>query len=378
MSQDLYRALGVDRGASSTDIKKAFQKLALKHHPDKGGKEEDFKTIGQAYEVLSDESKRKHYDMTGQIPGEQMAGPPGGSMPFAFPFDIGNLFGMFGAGGRPGMRPKGAKAPPKRETLKLTLAQLYFGHSFQIHLDRTKLCGPCSGTGAKRKESCGACGGQGMQTQTINLGGMMMHTQGPCPTCNGEGSRVVETCDACAGRAKIQEKKAIDVRIPAGTQSGETFNFPEVCSEVPEFEKAGDLQLTIECPAEGIWRRIGSGGQHLETEVVLNLAESLLGVRVKLDGHPGWDEGLYVQIPAASFTGDSYCITGLGMPLKGSMNQSGDLYLKIRTTVKLAERESLKGMKEALTGPFGPSVRAQEELPKDTEVQTELFLTKMP
>jgi molecular chaperone DnaJ len=207
---------------------------------------------------------------------------------------------------------------------------------------------------------------------------MMMHSQGPCQACAGEGSRIIETCETCSGRAKVQEKRAIDVRIPAGTQHGETFTFQEVCSEVPEFEKAGDLQLTIESPAEGIWKRIGSGGQHLETEVILNLAESLLGLRVKLDGHPGWDEGLYVQIPAASFTGDSYCITGLGMPVKGAMNQSGDLYIRIRTTVKLAERESLKAMKEKLTEVFGAGCRAQEELPKDAEVQQELFLTKMP
>jgi DnaJ family protein A protein 2 len=185
MSQDLYKLLGIERSASSSDVKRAFHKLALQHHPDKGGNEETFKKMQQAYEVLSDDGKRRHYDATGQVPGEQMA-EQGGGMPFPFPFDIGNLFGMFGQGGRP-PRHRGMKPPAKQEKLKLTLAQLYFGHSFQIHLDRFKACGSCQGSGAKRKESCGSCGGGGMVIQTVNLGGMVMQSQGPCRDCNGEG-----------------------------------------------------------------------------------------------------------------------------------------------------------------------------------------------
>ena len=378
MSQDLYKLLGVERNASGSDIKKAYQKGALKHHPDKGGDEETFKKVQQAYEVLSDDGKRRQYDITGQIPGDQVqgGGGPFGGMPF--PFDISNLFGMFGPGGKP-PRHRGVKAPPKREVLKLSLSQLYFGHSFQIHLDRTKTCLGCQGSGAKRKEPCGSCGGSGIHLQTMNLGGMVMQSQGPCGHCAGEGSRCVETCDVCNGNKKVQEKKMIDVKIPAGTKEGETFEFQEVCSEVPEYEKAGDLHLTIESSTTSGWKRSGPAGQHLETEVVLSLAEALMGTKVRLSGHPAYDEGLYVEIPATSFTEDVYCITGLGMPLKNSANSYGDLYLRIKMTVKISERKDVGSkIQEALKDVLGPLCRDLGALPEDAEVQKELFLSRAP
>jgi DnaJ-class molecular chaperone len=168
------------------------------------------------------------------------------------------------------------------------------------------------------------------------------------------------------------------VRIPAGTQGGETFQFQEVCSEVPEFEKAGDLHLTIDSP-QGAWKRSGPLGQHLETEVTINLAEALLGTRVKLDGHPAYEEGLYVEIPPTSFTDDVYAITGLGMPLKNSANNYGDLYLRIKMTVKISERKELGSkLQETLKETLAPFCRDLGSLPEDAEVQKELFLSRLP
>jgi molecular chaperone DnaJ len=194
----------------------------------------------------------------------------------------------------------------------------------------------------------------------------------------GEGSRIVEICPTCNGSKKVQEKRSIDVKVGAGIQSGETLQFQEVCSEVPEFEKAGDLHLTIESPQQGSFKRIGNAGQHLETEVVLNLAEALLGTRVKLEGHPAYDEGLYVEIPPASFTDDVYAITGLGMPLKNSTNVYGDLYLRIKMTVKVSERKEIAGkLLESVQETLGPLKRVLE-IPEEAEVQKELFLSRLP
>lgn len=373
--QSLYGLLNIERSASSQDIQKAFRKLALIHHPDKGGDPETFKSLRQAYEVLSDEGKRRQYDQTGQIPGDQVSPPP--QNPFGFPFDIGNLFGMFGPGGKPQNMRKAFKPPPKTEILRLTLAQLYFGHTFQIHLDRSKQCVVCSGTGAKRKEVCGACGGSGSHTQTMNLGGMMMHSQGPCMSCTGEGMRILESCDVCKGLKKVHEKKAIDVKIPASIMDGEMLTFQEVCSELPEFEKAGDLVLTIASDMTGGWKRQGQNLMNLEIEVVLNLAESLLGTVIQLDGHPGFDDGLFIEIPPASFTGDVYCITGQGMPIKGTMNNYGDLYVRIRVVVKMAERKELVSSMTTLQDVFKAGCRTTV-VPADSEVQKEVFLTKLP
>lgn len=378
---DLYKVLGVEKSASAADISRAYKRMALVHHPDKGGDEEVFKQIGAAYNTLSDDEKRRHYDMTGQIrPEGGGGGPPPG--PFPFPFDIGNLFGMFGNRGGGGGPRKGAKAPPKREILKLSLAQLYVGHSFTIHLDRTRACGPCSGSGAARRDTCPTCGGNRVCVQTINMGGMIMQTQGPCAACSGEGFKTVEVCGTCHGTKRTNEKKALDVKIPAGTQEGEVFTFPEACSEVPEFEKAGDLQLVIEQQG-GVWKRIGNTGQHLETEVILNLSESLLGCRVTLLSHPSnEDEPLYVQIPPGTFTGDVFCVTGQGMPIKSTVSEYGDMYLRAKVVVKLAERNGLTSerVQAVLKEVMGSNRRPEEPLSeeKEGEVLTELYLTKMP
>ena len=373
---DLYKVLGVEKSASATEISRAYKRLALIHHPDKGGDEEAFKQIGTAYGTLSDDDKRRHYDMTGQIRPEGGQGGPSGG-PFGFPFDISNLFGMFGGGKGRG---KGAKAPPKRETLRLTLAQLYVGHTFTIQLDRTRVCPPCAGSGAARKEPCSSCGGRGISVQTLNMGGMIMQTQGPCASCAGDGYKTVEVCGTCRGTKRISEKKSLDVKIPAGTQEGEVFTFSEACSEVPDFEKAGDLQLILEQEL-GSGKRIGSGGQHLETEVVLNLSESVLGCRVALQGHPSCeDEPLYVQLPPGSFTGDVFCVTGQGMPVKGTVSEYGDMYLRIRVVVKVAERTALatEAVQGPLKGVLGSGKRAEEPLPEGGDVLTELYLTKLP
>jgi len=190
--------------------------------------------------------------------------------------------------------------------------------------------------------------------------------------------KIVEVCSVCNGLKKVQEKKAIDVKIPAGTQDGETFAFAEVCSETAEFEKAGDLHLTIESASANGWKRVGASGQHLETEVTLNLAEALMGTKVKLTGHPAYEEGLYVDIPASSFTDDIYCITGLGMPLKNSTNSYGDLYLKIKMTVKISERKELGAkIQETLKEVLAPLCRDQS-VPEEAELQKELFLSRLP
>ena len=189
----------------------------------------------------------------------------------------------------------------------------------------------------------------------------------------------MELCPGCEGRKRVNEKKTLEVRIPCGTQAGDTFTFPEACSEVPEFEKAGDLQITVVIGDTAGWKRIGSGGQHLDYEVSLNLAESLMGCRVKLEGHPGYDEGLFLQIPAASFSGDVFCVTGLGMPLKGSANSYGDLYLRIKTAIKPSERSLLASAAiQDLVRPSFEAGKRKTVVEDESDIQKELFLTKLP
>lgn len=387
MSEDLYQVLGVPRGADSGQIRKAWLGLARTHHPDKGGDEAQFKKIQRAFDVLSDEKKRQVYDLTGQISGEESGGGGGGGGPFGgmpggFAFDIGNLFGMFGphmGGGGPRRKRPGAP-PPKVERIGVSLAQFYNGDALQINLDRMKMCSSCNGDGAKKKEACVLCKGAGVHTQVINMNGMTMHSQGPCTACIGKGHKIIEVCELCKGNCKISEKKTLEAKLQPGTQSGEVLVFQEACSEVPEFERAGDLHIIFEqIPLQG-WQRSGSKGQHLEASITITLAESLVGCTVRLDGHPAYADGLFIEIPAASFTGDVYCISGLGMPLRGETGSYGDLYVKITVNVKLTERRILasEAGQEGVKSLFAPLCRTPEGFEEGkTEVQKELFLSRI-
>lgn len=347
MSNDLYATLEVPRGADSNEIRKSYMKLVKTHHPDKGGDAEKFKQIQKAFEILSDENARQMYDMTGQIPGDgqqtnMQSGPPG-MFPGGFAFDIGNLFGMFGPhmGGN-GPRKRSGKAPPKVERIYMTLNQFYHGNTFQVCLDRHKFCTTCNGEGAKKKEQCGMCGGSGAKSQVINMNGMTMHSRGPCNGCTGKGFRITEKCDSCNGNCKMSEKKTLEAKIAPGTQAGETFVFQEACSEIPEFEKAGDLHIIVEQdPDTKGWKRIGEKGRDLETSVTLSLAESLVGCVVRIDGHPAYADGLFIKVPPASFTGDMYRVSNLGMPIKGQVGLFGDLFIRVQVSIKLTERRIL-------------------------------------
>lgn len=391
MSEDLYQVLGVPRGADAGQIRKAWLGLARTHHPDKGGDEAQFKKIQRAFDVLSDEKKRQVYDLTGQIPGEDSGGGGGngmgggvfGGMPGGFAFDIGNLFGMFGphmgGGGGPRRKRPGAP-PPKIERIGVSLSQFFNGDSLQINLDRMKMCSSCNGDGAKKKESCVLCKGAGVHTQVINMNGMTMHSQGPCNACIGKGHKIIEVCELCKGNCKISEKKTLEAKLQPGMQSGETLVFQEACSEVPEFEKAGDLHIIFEQVHLQGWQRSGSKGQNLEAAVTITLAESLIGCTVRLDGHPSYTDGLFIQIPAASFTGDVYCITGLGMPLRGETGMYGDLYVKVNVNVKLTERRILASDagQEGVKSLFAPLCRTPEGYEEGkTEVQKDLFLSRV-
>jgi DnaJ-class molecular chaperone len=390
-SKSLYDILEVKKSDSCSDIKKAYLKLAKIHHPDKGGDPEKFKEITRASDVLTDEQKRKVYDEFGVIDGENGGGPnpggghgmPGGGFPFPFGVNLNDLFGgMFGGGGGgPNREPirRGKKQGPSIQTIHITLEQFYLGHTFDIHINRQSFCGACDHSGAKSKETCKSCNGRGSVNRIVQMGPMTMHTNGPCTDCQGKGERIIEKCDKCTGTGYIQEKRALNVKINPGTRSGETYIFPEVCSDHPAFEKPGDAHIIIaEDPKDEAFKyfkRIGDSFQHLETTVSLSLAESLIGCTVQIDGHPGYDDGLFIKIPAGSFNGDKYCLTGLGMPLLGNIGKCGDLFVNIKVEVTPMERNlfTTKGV-EALEPIFKDKVR-KTECPEES-VQTGLYLHK--
>lgn len=356
---DLYKTLGIERGASSSDIKKAYMKLAKTEHPDKGGNEENFKKVVKAYEVLSDDEKRAFYDQTGQIAGEggvpedaqnmggmNMGGMNmGGGMPFpfggmgGFTMNMGDLFGMF-SGGRQGQKKeRRGKEPPKVKQVPVSLSQFYHGHRFGVEFDRYRFCSKCIGTGADKIEDCRGCHGSGVQTKIIQMGpGMMMQSQVACDQCQGKGKRQTGTCNECKGVAKFMESKKLEVRIVPGMSAGETVIFNNVSSDTHEFAEAGDLHIVFENSEDlNDWVRSGSD---LEKTVTISYTDSLLGTTVKLLGHPRAPAGLYVDIPAVTINGDVLVVKNEGMPIKNT-GRFGSMKLKIHIKVTDEERAAI-------------------------------------
>ena len=305
----LYETLGVERGASVEEIRKAYKTLAREKHPDRGGNAEEFKAIQQAHEVLCDEGKRRMYDMTGSVDGEA-GGPPdmgmaaggipfsfmGGMGPFGMPgvaFDIGSMFGgIFGGGGGPGgpQRRRPGKAPNKHSDIGLRLSDFYNGRELKLKFNQSRKCGTCAGTGAEKSEACGPCGGRGVRMMTRMIGpGMMAQSTGPCDVCSGEGRRVMKQCMNCHGKRFLEREKELSVQIKPGMHDGQTLLFAGECSETADYEEPGDVVLTLrraDAPAEGAeggweWR-----GSDLYTKVRVSFGEAILGFRREIGEHP--------------------------------------------------------------------------------------------
>ena len=199
-SEDLYTRLGLSKGADTKDVKRAYKKATLKHHPDKGGNPEEFKKVQEAYEVLSDDNKRQAYDKYGMdgVNANAQAGGFGNQGPFGGQGggNFNDYFDMFG--GRGGGGPFGGQGGFRQQVQKMqlepimleylvTLEELYYGKNIEISYHRTKICGTCKGKGGKNVKTCGTCKGTGYTIKTRNMGGMMMQTQEVCHTCGGTG-----------------------------------------------------------------------------------------------------------------------------------------------------------------------------------------------
>jgi DnaJ family protein A protein 2 len=349
---DLYGVLGIERSASSADIKKAYMKMAKTEHPDKGGDEEKFKKIVKAYEVLSDDEKREFYNQTGQIPGEggvpEDVGSGGMGMPFpfggmgmgmgGFTMNMNDLFGMFGGGGPAKRQQTRGKEPPKVVKIPVSLGQFYNGHVFGVAFERQRFCKGCKGTGAERSEDCGTCHGSGVQTKMMQMGpGMMMQSQGPCTGCSGKGKKQTGTCKECKGAAKFAEEKKLEVRIQPGMAAGETIIFPDVCSDSHEYSEPGDVHIVLE-DADDVhgWQRVGAD---LVRDIEISYTDSLLGTTILLQGHPRTPEGMYVDIPGPVTNGEVLLVNEEGMPTKG---RRGIMRLKLIVKISAEERAAIR------------------------------------
>lgn len=340
---DLYERLGLEKDASTEEIRRAYKDLARVKHPDRGGDAEEFKKIQEAHEVLTDEERRRIYDMTGGL--EEM--PPGvgmaaggipfhfmqGAGPFGMPgvsFDMGDVFShIFGGGAPPGKRSKAARGPNKHHDIGLRLADFYKGKEIKLKFNQARRCGACKGDGAEATEPCTACGGSGARTITRAIGpGMMAQTRIGCDVCSGEGKRVIRVCRGCQGKKFIEREKQLEIRIVPGMRDGEQLTFAGECSDSNDFVTPGDVVLTLRRSDAGVSEldEYEWSGDNLTIRKQITYAESVLGFKIKLEDHPGgprvveWNGGPLIH-------GAVLQLGGGGMPRRSGGH--GNLYVQV-------------------------------------------------
>ena len=336
----LYQHLGLDRSADATEIKKAYRKMSLIHHPDKGGDSEEFKKIQKAYEILSDEARRANYDATGSE--EIQAGPQ------PFPFDMSSLFGnMFNNGGRQQTRVQ--KGPAKMHDIALSLRDFYHGKDITLQFERNRFCTGCKGSGIERYETCGGCGGSGARQTVVMMGpGMQGIMRGPCPECSGAGKKSAAACGVCFGLKFKTEEKVLNVKIVPGMRPGEVITFKGECSDHPGYVEAGDVQIRLQ-DADDEGRFFRREGDDLGIRVTCSLKGSLLGIVEKVETHPG-KSGLEITIPAGTQNGAVIVLEGLGLPRK--TGGQGALHILVSVVASETELMALKDNAELIARIF--------------------------
>lgn len=332
MKRDFYEILGVQKGASADEIKKAYRKVAMQHHPDRnpGDKaaEEKFKEAAEAYEVLSDTDKKAQYDRYGHA-GVSGNGRGGVNMDDIFS-QFGDIFGddvfgnFFGGGqrGRGGQRSRGVRGSNLRIKLKLTYEEIAKGVTKNIKVKKHVSCTTCSGSGAKDKgsvQTCGTCGGSGQVRRVQNTFLGQMQTVTTCPTCNGEGSTVTAKCAICKGEGRVYGEETVTIDIPAGVQEGMQLNISGKGNAGERGGSPGDLIILIE---EEQHKDLHREGLNAAYELHISFTDAVFGTQVEV---PTIDGRAKIKIPPGTQSGKVFRLKGKGFPAVNSYEKGDQL-----------------------------------------------------
>ena len=331
--RDCYEVLGLQKGASDNEIKKAFYKLAKKYHPDAnpGDKEaeEHFKEVNETYSILSDPEKRSRYDQFGWAGLDPSAGG-GGFGGFAEGFDVGDLFGdlfggMFGGGTR-----RNANGPRRGDDvsvrLTLTFEEAAFGCKKEIRYARVEACPTCSGSGGTGVETCAKCGGRGQVTvQQRTPFGYMQSTQA-CGACGGKGKTVKNPCKDCRGSGLQRRNKVIEVNVPGGIDNGQRISLRGQGNAGTNGGSAGDLYVAVSVRPHEVFTR---DGFDLLCDLPITFAEAALGAKITVPTLEGQGE---LTIPEGTQSGTTFCIKGKGVQTLNGKGR-GDLLVTVEVEV---------------------------------------------
>ena len=342
MAKDYYALLGVSKDASADEIKAAFRKKAHEHHPDKGGDEEKFKQVNEAYQILSNESKRKQYDQFGTNFDNPGAGGAYGGGPFGgfsgganVDFDdLSDMFGgfsdIFGFGG--GSRSTGRQEKRGRDmemAISIDFLEAAFGLEKEISFAKNVVCDRCDGKGAEpgtKIETCPVCSGQGftVKLQRTILGNIQ--TKVKCTNCSGEGEIFKENCTKCGASGVYRKQVKIKVKVPAGINNGESIRLSGQGEAGPKGAPAGDLYLRISVLAHKKFRR---EDYDIKSEEEIKIKQAILGDKINVDTIFG---PVKLKIPEGTQSGTIFKLRDKGIKHLRSYGQ-GDHFVKIKVKI---------------------------------------------
>ena len=337
--RDYYEVLGVTRTSTEVELKAAFRKLAMQHHPDRNPGDKDcehrFKEINEAYDVLKDGDKRAAYDRFGHAAFEHggMGGGHGFGADFGSTFaDIfEGIFGMGSARGRSSGRERGSDL---RYNMEITLDEAFRGKTAQIRIPTSVVCEACSGSGAKvgtKPKPCSSCGGAGK----------IRHAQGfftlerTCPTCHGRGQVIDDPCKVCGGGGRVTRERTLSVNIPAGVEDGTRIRLAGEGEAGLRGGPPGDLYIFLEVASHEFFQRDGAD---LYCRVPISMASAALGGEFEVPAIDG--SKVKFKVPSGTQTGRRFRLAGKGMPVLRA-KQTGDMYVQVavETPQNLTKRQ---------------------------------------
>ena len=357
--RDYYEVLGVSKGASEDEIKKAYKKLARKYHPDMnpGDKEaeEKFKEVNEANEVLSNPEKKAKYDQFGfaGVDPNYGAGQGGYGGAGGFDFgDLGDIFGSFFGGGFGGGGRRNPNAPQRGESIRASLSveftEAAFGCEKSITIDRSEQCPTCKGKGCApgtTPEVCTECHGTGTVTQAQRTPFGMMQSQTVCPKCRGKGQIIHQPCPDCRGAGAVRKRRTIQVNIPAGIDNGQTISLRGQGHSGKNGGPAGDLLITVMVRPHEIFRRDGTA---VFCEAPITFTQAVLGGTLEI---PTIDGKVKYDIPEGTQTGTVFRLRGKGIPVLNGRGR-GDQYVTVNIetprNLNREQKEALKKFSESL------------------------------
>lgn len=354
MAKDLYSVLGLAKGASTEEIKKAYRKMSKEWHPDKHKGEKDaetkFKEINEAYEVLGNEDKKRNYDQFGTT-----GGPGGGGQGFGgFDFsgfnagntgDLGDLFENFFGGGGGRARGNQNKGADKEIELTIELKDVLAGIRYPLELKMFVACETCEGSGAEPKSeivTCTTCGGTGQVTRVAQSFFGAIQQRSVCQTCGGSGKIPKEPCGTCKGEGRLQQKKEITVEVPAGVNDGQTLRFRGYGDAGRRGESAGDLYVHIRVAPDEQFER---DENDIRSSVTIPVLTAILGGSIDVPTLHGTST---MQVPEGTQPEQMFRIKGKGLPQLGS-SRHGDHFVTVKveipTKISRSERKILEEWK---------------------------------